>query len=674
MSKEFLIQLQAELTNIEADYSLTAIELKFAAYVGAIFFDVYPQQVVDDFLLYSNGSSIAVFGFVEQDGSKAAIVTCSYNESNEVVETNDAEMNSLINIWKYLRNGDLQGTAAYTDLIQALEENKITDITNYIVLNKLVPNPIRSKVESVVRVYDLKDIFTIYIRLKQPLKVDEPVSLNLEISKENSFKGDFGLTDASNEKIFAISSAVPLSTIYQWVSKYKNGLFAENLRYRLKQYNKDALEIDRKIQETLANHPERMFIQNNGITLICENIVEVGGDIESSKITKITLQKPQIVNGCQTSWAIYDFIEQNANQDVPNGFLLAKIIQTKDPNLAQLITSSSNRQNAILSRDQKVKDKLQIQISMNLAGRINDLRIYWDYMRGGWENIKSKKDEFLYKVKGAKNLFRKLDNQLAGQIMLAMAGAVHEAKNRRGQIFDNDTLYRFAFGYDLPPEQRFKELQSPYLRSGGDNMLNDYIEDLLFGFTVYQYAEAVFKHLYLIRSQKITKALTAATLPDEIQRIETALNKIVQEDFVKYWLFDVVRLTHIVVEKWVDSGKSREDIRRKLTGNLDISMYLDPLFKPKSARALLFFKEEDLNIPYTLNHNEQSEHLPILGRWFLSFEIIASEIISVLKQRDPTVSSRNLILNRSTTHDELVKGLDDLIASEGIEEHFPEVL
>jgi hypothetical protein len=671
MNKEFIIRLQNELTNIEADHALSAPELTFAAWTGEIFFNLYPQKVVDDFLLYSNESSIAVFGFADEGASRATIVTCSYIESNDVVEADDNEINSLINIWRDLRNKTLQGTSICTDLIQTLEENRITDIINYIVLNKSVPKAVLSGVNKGIRVFDLKDISTIYLRLKQPLKVEEPISLKLKISKENSFKGNFGLTDAKNENILAISSAIPLGIIYEWVSQYKNGLFAENLRYRLRQYNKDALEIDRKIQETLANHPERMFIQNNGITLICESIESDDENVQSEEITEISLQKPQIVNGCQTSWAIYDFIEQNGHQGVQNGFLLAKIIQTTDPNLAQIITSSSNRQNAILSRDQKVKDERQIQISKNLSERMSDLRIFWDYVRGGWENIKYRNEEVGYQVKSSKRLFRKIDNQLAGQIMLAMAGAIHEAKNRGGQIFDNDTLYQIAFGYDLSPEQRFKDLQLPYLRSGDDSMLSDYTEDLLFGFAIYQYAEAVFKYLYSQRSQKLTNALETATSVHEKAKIEMALNKIAQEDFVKYWLFDVVRLIHIIVEKWVELGEIRENIRKKLIGDIDITMNLDPLFKPKSARASLFFMEHDLNVPTILNHKEQSEQLPVLGRWFLSLETICSKIISNLKHRDPTALSRNLILNRSNTHNEFVKGLHDVIASKRIKEHFP---
>ena len=63
--------------------------------------------------------------------------------------------------------------------------------------------------------------------------------------------------------------------------------------------------INREIEETVINSPEMFLLCNNGITIVCTGFEQIRDKL-------VRIESPQIVNGCQTSNAIFGL------RDYPN--------------------------------------------------------------------------------------------------------------------------------------------------------------------------------------------------------------------------------------------------------------------------------------------------------------------------------------------------------------------
>lgn len=94
------------------------------------------------------------------------------------------------------------------------------------------------------------------------------------------------------------------------------------------------------ITDTLnSEHPQNMAILNNGITILADSATQIR--------KSITLNNYQIVNGCQTSYVIYN----NRNLDNNNVYLPVKIIVTPNEDISTRITIANNRQTAVKDED-----------------------------------------------------------------------------------------------------------------------------------------------------------------------------------------------------------------------------------------------------------------------------------------------------------------------------------
>lgn len=666
ITQEFLSKLQNEMKDIQADYEIAEDAQKFAVWVGWKLFDQEPEHVVSESLLYSESKNAALIGYF-QDANTVNLVGCWYEESDSPKPISIESIRHLQRLLTKLVKGELSSnrTDEFTSSLKDTEEG-VVDLNYYIVTNTETNLHSTDLIQSEgsMEIWGLKELSTIYYRRQHPLRVNEPESLSFAIPNTHIFEGP--KSSSNNNALVTLVCALPLGLISKWVSEYGNGLFADNLRFRLTAYDRDAYRLEEKIRGTIKAVPERMFVQNNGITITCANIAQ---DLEGNNTKTVNLRRPQIVNGCQTSWAIHSTISeaQINNEDPPEGFVLAKIIETEDTELQKKITESSNQQNAIQSRDQKAHDDVQIQISEALNDFTPNAGIYWDYRRGG-QDVWSDEHKLRYLIKGTR-YYRKISNENAGQIILAMAGAMKDAKNRGGKLFDSDNLYRFAFRYELDASNRFSELENPKLDSGS---LSIYVNDLLFGYAIYQYSQAVFKFLYTERIDRLKIQLDEADTEGKKHEFRNMLNQVSALEFVKYWSYDIVRFIHLIAEKWVELKKdiSRGDIRKALVGDMTQVKYLDRIFLGEKKCAE-WFNLETGSQPNILDMYAPSQELPALGTWLKNLEAIGVEVIKGLKEKAPDVSSRTLILSRKNTHKEIVEHLESKLKSSSFPDLFP---
>jgi cold shock CspA family protein len=114
----------------------------------------------------------------------------------------------------------------------------------------------------------------------------------------------------------------------------RRSLFNDNVR----DYLGNQGAINREIEETVINTPEMFLLCNNGITIVCTGFEQIRDKL-------VRIENPQIVNGCQTSNAIFG-LRNHVN--IAKLSLLVRVICTENHGVSNRIVRGTNRQNQVL--------------------------------------------------------------------------------------------------------------------------------------------------------------------------------------------------------------------------------------------------------------------------------------------------------------------------------------
>lgn len=238
------------------------------------------------------------------------------------------------------------------------------------------------------------DIIDCKSLINSPSKSEQIVDI---IEYQRTFKY---ITDIENEaKLNGYISIINGKEIAELVRKYQSAIFEANIRDYYKRN-----DLNSKILETSSSENEAKFFwsYNNGLTVTCSKVEEMPGN-------KYKLHNLQIVNGCQTSNAIYLALKNkervgelehkmNRGEELNNKekeeldlksklqyneatSLLVKIIETKDDDFIYRVTETTNSQTPIKTFSLKANDDIQKLIEKYLADnginyerRINNLK------------------------------------------------------------------------------------------------------------------------------------------------------------------------------------------------------------------------------------------------------------------------------------------------------------
>lgn len=188
-----------------------------------------------------------------------------------------------------------------------------------------------------------------------------------------------------------------LVDLYRFLVDYRDttgdldGIYEKNVRRFLGGRGK----VNRGMQATLTEYPERFGLYNNGITI-------VASDWTAGENGQVRLVEPYIVNGCQTSRTIWEVFHRRYNAGgtgvnpeleawktrAAQGTVVTKIVKVGDAGeqLLQQITRFTNSQNA-------VRDKDFIALSGDFRawqkGMAEQHDIYLEVQRGGWDSQKA---------------------------------------------------------------------------------------------------------------------------------------------------------------------------------------------------------------------------------------------------------------------------------------------
>jgi len=186
-------------------------------------------------------------------------------------------------------------------------------------------------------------------------------------------------------------------------------------------------KVNKQIANTLINSEliKQFIYLNNGITLLCD-------DFEIKLGHKIKLKKPSIINGCQTGNTILEVYRKGKIQS-NCGFVLVRIIKSKDEDMKKAVILASNTQIAVRSRDLISEDKIQKELERQFL----HLGYYYDRKKG------MHRDKPKEKV---------IDLEKAAQAYLALySEKPAEAKNKKSEIYKS--YYDQIFNKDLTAEQ-----------------------------------------------------------------------------------------------------------------------------------------------------------------------------------------------------------------------------
>lgn len=139
-----------------------------------------------------------------------------------------------------------------------------------------------------------------------------------------------------------------------------DSLFEDNIRLYLGEEN----DVNRKIFATAVSRENTQFwYLNNGITIVCDKM-----DYQPRAASpKVRMLNPQIVNGGQTSHALFEAARSDINR-IYDVKLLIRVIETGDRHFTNSVAEATNSQTPIRSRDIRSNDSIQLKLENALNG------------------------------------------------------------------------------------------------------------------------------------------------------------------------------------------------------------------------------------------------------------------------------------------------------------------
>ena len=187
--------------------------------------------------------------------------------------------------------------------------------------------------------------------------------------------------------------SVGLLQLYDFLKGYKSKtgdldvLYEKNVRKFLGSKRK----VNKGMETTLLEKPERFGLYNNGITIVVEEFQKLPNNIEYE------LTEPYVVNGCQTTRTIAKVLENKLEaggtgkseelekwkEKLSQGIVVIKIVQVgiHGEELLTETTKFTNSQNAVSDKDFVALESDFQKWSKSMANRYG---IFLEIQRGGW--------------------------------------------------------------------------------------------------------------------------------------------------------------------------------------------------------------------------------------------------------------------------------------------------
>ena len=144
----------------------------------------------------------------------------------------------------------------------------------------------------------------------------------------------------------------------------RRSLFNSNVR----DYLGNTGSVNSEIEHTIATEPEMFLMCNNGITIVCSDFIQIRDKI-------VSIDNPQIVNGCQTCSTI--FLQRN-NDSLQNVQVLVKLICTDDNSITTKIVRGTNKQNQVLEESFETTKPFHQKIEDYFEAKCDAIKLHYE--------------------------------------------------------------------------------------------------------------------------------------------------------------------------------------------------------------------------------------------------------------------------------------------------------
>lgn len=299
------------------------------------------------------------------------------------------------------------------------------------------------------------DVETVGLRTIYDRLVDE---LSKESARRLTVPLKGALAQGGQDLLVGVAS---LTDLYQFLKAYRSAtqnldqLYERNVR----RFLGGRVKVNKAMQETLRNEPERFGLFNNGITVVVSDFAEIGDG-------RYDLTEPFVVNGCQTTRSIWEVLDAKLGaggkgdsddpwrNKVENGVVVVKVakVGSKGDQLLNQITRYTNSQNVVREKDFIALDNNFRSWQQRLEAERD---LYLEIQRGGWDSRRAlqKQRPEMKQLKEAANAQELLKVYGAGWLSepgtafgknppFLPGGSVYERiMNRAGSPFGVDDLY-----------------------------------------------------------------------------------------------------------------------------------------------------------------------------------------------------------------------------------------
>jgi hypothetical protein len=195
--------------------------------------------------------------------------------------------------------------------------------------------------------------------------------------------------------------SIRLVDLYSFLKNYKNETGDLDLIYEknVRKFLGNKRKVNKGIEKTLLEKPERFGLYNNGITIVVQDFEKLGEN-------HYELNEPFIVNGCQTTKTIWSVLLKKLDsggtgsnaeiEDYKNrlgkGIVVLKIVKVGSHGEDLLIetTRYTNSQNAVTDKDFLALERDFRSWSDQMGAKY---KIYLEIQRGGWDSRKAQQKQ-----------------------------------------------------------------------------------------------------------------------------------------------------------------------------------------------------------------------------------------------------------------------------------------
>lgn len=272
------------------------------------------------------------------------------------------------------------------------------------------------------------------IRVIDSLDENREIELTLEIDPS-------GYHQSSSGGFRCLTADLPLEELAKIFDEFKYAIFKYNPRGPL-----GAVAVNKEIKATLENQERRTRFQlmNNGLSAVCTSfdVSETDGVVSA-----VSVHDFQIVNGCQTTYSVYDHWRRGG--ELGDATVTLKLVEDPSSLLNQEISATSNKQSQMKDWDFLFGDSEQVRLHNEFA----DLEppLFYELRRGQHKYIAGNPKAKRVTVKDI------------AQTMWAFIGFPGEAKDKLREVPRSKLTQKGTYEQVFTPKVEAERLRLPWL-------------------------------------------------------------------------------------------------------------------------------------------------------------------------------------------------------------------